>query len=92
MQQQQQQQQQQQDQQQVKMVLVVAVALIDQQQRVLLAQRPQGKAMAGLWEFPGGKVGPVIIPVQQQIQYKVATAADAAGTVAVESEGLCCCC
>jgi hypothetical protein len=48
--------------------------------------------MAGLWEFPGGKVGPVIIPVQQQIQYKVATAADAAGTVAVESKGLCCCC
>lgn len=38
------------------MVLVVAVALIDQQQRVLLAQRPEGKAMAGLWEFPGGKV------------------------------------
>lgn len=37
-----------------KMVLVVAVALIDQQQRVLLAQRPEGKAMAGLWEFPGG--------------------------------------
>lgn len=40
---------------QKKMVLVVAVALIDQQQRVLLAQRPPGKAMAGLWEFPGGK-------------------------------------
>jgi ADP-ribose pyrophosphatase YjhB (NUDIX family) len=44
------------DQQQTKMVLVVAVALIDNQQRVLLAQRPEGKAMAGLWEFPGGKV------------------------------------
>lgn len=43
-------------QQDKKMVLVVAVALIDQQQRVLLAQRPKGKAMAGLWEFPGGKV------------------------------------
>jgi len=40
----------------VKMVLVVAAALIDQQGRVLLAQRPEGKAMAGLWEFPGGKV------------------------------------
>jgi adenine-specific DNA glycosylase len=39
-----------------KVVLVVAVALIDQSQRVLLAQRPEGKAMAGLWEFPGGKV------------------------------------
>ncbi|MFP7569649.1 8-oxo-dGTP diphosphatase MutT [Marivita sp. S2033] len=37
-------------------VLVSAVALIDPDGRVLLAQRPQGKAMAGLWEFPGGKV------------------------------------
>lgn len=37
-------------------VLVVAVALIDADGRVLLAQRPQGKSMAGLWEFPGGKV------------------------------------
>jgi 8-oxo-dGTP diphosphatase len=37
-------------------VLVVAVALIDADGRVLLAQRPEGKAMAGLWEFPGGKV------------------------------------
>jgi 8-oxo-dGTP diphosphatase len=37
-------------------VLVVAVALIDAERRVLLAQRPTGKAMAGLWEFPGGKV------------------------------------
>lgn len=38
------------------MVLVVAVALIDNHGHVLLAQRPPGKAMAGLWEFPGGKV------------------------------------
>src|SRR5713226_4132868 len=37
-------------------VLVVAVALIDVDGRVLLAERPEGKAMAGLWEFPGGKV------------------------------------
>lgn len=37
-------------------VLVVAVALIDDQRRVLLARRPEGKKMAGLWEFPGGKV------------------------------------
>jgi 8-oxo-dGTP diphosphatase len=37
-------------------VLVVAVALIDADGRVLLAQRPAGKSMAGLWEFPGGKV------------------------------------
>ncbi len=37
-------------------VLVVAVALVDRDGRVLIARRPQGKAMAGLWEFPGGKV------------------------------------
>ncbi len=37
-------------------VLVVAVALIDADGRVLLAQRPAGKPLAGLWEFPGGKV------------------------------------
>jgi len=40
----------------MKLVLVAAVALIDADGRVLLAQRPQGKSMAGLWEFPGGKV------------------------------------
>lgn len=39
-------------------VLVVAVALIDGDGRVLIAQRPEGKQMAGLWEFPGGKVEP----------------------------------
>ena len=39
-------------------VLVAAVALIDADGRVLLAQRPAGKPMAGLWEFPGGKVSP----------------------------------
>ncbi len=38
------------------LVLVVAVALIDTDGRVLLAQRPPGKDMAGLWEFPGGKL------------------------------------
>jgi 8-oxo-dGTP diphosphatase len=41
-----------------KLVLVAAVALVDGDGRVLLAQRPEGKAMAGLWEFPGGKVDP----------------------------------
>jgi 8-oxo-dGTP diphosphatase len=40
----------------VPVVLVAAVALIDADGRVLLAQRPAGKEMAGLWEFPGGKV------------------------------------
>lgn len=39
-----------------KLVLVTAVALIDADGRVLLAQRPEGKSLAGLWEFPGGKV------------------------------------
>ena len=38
-------------------ILVSAVALIDVDDRVLIAQRPEGKSMAGLWEFPGGKVG-----------------------------------
>lgn len=37
-------------------ILVVAVALVDTEGRVLIAQRPEGKSMAGLWEFPGGKV------------------------------------
>lgn len=40
----------------LKTVLVVAAALIDADGRVLIAQRPEGKSMAGLWEFPGGKV------------------------------------
>lgn len=41
-----------------RLVLVAAVALIDADGRVLIAQRPEGKAMAGLWEFPGGKFEP----------------------------------
>ena len=40
----------------MKTVLVSAVALIDPDGRVMLAQRPEGKSLAGLWEFPGGKV------------------------------------
>lgn len=46
----------------MKTVLVSAVALIDVDGRVLLAQRPEGKSMAGLWEFPGGKVEEGEIP------------------------------
>jgi len=42
----------------VKLVLVAAVVLVDPDGRILLAQRPEGKSMAGLWEFPGGKVEP----------------------------------
>ncbi|WP_407965736.1 8-oxo-dGTP diphosphatase MutT [Bartonella sp. C271] len=38
------------------LLLVVACALLDPNNRVLLAQRPQGKSLAGLWEFPGGKI------------------------------------
>src|SRR5216683_8048402 len=43
-------------------VLVAAVALIDADGRVLLAERPEGKHLAGLWEFPGGKVQPAETP------------------------------
>ena len=41
-----------------KLTLVVACALVDADRRVLLAQRPEGKSLAGLWEFPGGKIEP----------------------------------
>jgi 8-oxo-dGTP diphosphatase len=40
----------------VRLVLVAACALIDPDGRILIAQRPEGKSMAGLWEFPGGKI------------------------------------
>ncbi|MFM8700248.1 MAG: 8-oxo-dGTP diphosphatase MutT [Hyphomicrobiales bacterium] len=39
-----------------RLLLVVACALLDQDGRILVARRPEGKALAGLWEFPGGKV------------------------------------
>ena len=42
----------------MRLTLVVACALIDADNRVLIAQRPQGKQLAGLWEFPGGKLEP----------------------------------
>ncbi len=40
------------------LLLVVACALVDQDNRVLIAQRPAGRTLAGLWEFPGGKLDP----------------------------------
>lgn len=52
----------------VRLVLVAACALIDTDGRVLIAQRPSGKSMAGLWEFPGGKVEPGERPEQSLIR------------------------
>src|SRR5512143_2558571 len=52
----------------LKLTLVVACALIDADKRVLIAQRPEGKALAGLWEFPGGKVEPGERPEQTMIR------------------------
>ena len=52
----------------MKLLLVVAAALIDADRRVLIAQRPEGKQLAGLWEFPGGKVDPGERPEQSLIR------------------------
>ena len=52
----------------MKLLLVVAVALIDADSRVLIAERPPGKELAGLWEFPGGKVEPGERPEQTLIR------------------------
>ena len=49
-------------------ILVVAAALVDADGRVLIAQRPEGKQLAGLWEFPGGKVEPGERPEQALIR------------------------
>ncbi|MFO0188401.1 MAG: 8-oxo-dGTP diphosphatase MutT [Alphaproteobacteria bacterium] len=49
-------------------LLVAAVALIDSENRVLLARRPEGKPLAGLWEFPGGKVAPGETPEEALIR------------------------
>jgi 8-oxo-dGTP diphosphatase len=52
----------------VKLTLVVACALVDVDKRVLIAQRPPGKALAGFWEFPGGKLDPGERPEQALIR------------------------
>jgi 8-oxo-dGTP diphosphatase len=52
----------------VKMVLVVACLLVDADGRVLISQRPEGKALAGFWEFPGGKIEPGETPEQALIR------------------------
>jgi 8-oxo-dGTP diphosphatase len=52
----------------IRVVLVVACALIDADGRVLIAQRPPGKSLAGLWEFPGGKLEPGERPEESLIR------------------------
>ncbi len=52
----------------MKLVLVAAAALLDAGGRVLLARRPEGKPMAGLWEFPGGKIEPDETPEQALVR------------------------
>jgi 8-oxo-dGTP diphosphatase len=52
----------------IKLTLVVACALVDPDKRILIAQRPPGKALAGLWEFPGGKREPGERPEQTLIR------------------------
>src|ERR1700687_5649359 len=73
-------------------VLVSAVALVDADGRVLLAQRPAGKPMAGLWEFPGGKVDPGETPEQAlvrelQEELGIETATSCLAPIAFASHG-----
>lgn len=50
------------------LTLVVACALVDADGRVLIAKRPEGRALAGLWEFPGGKIDPGETPEEALIR------------------------
>ena len=74
------------------LVLVAAVALVDVDGRVLIAQRPAGKSMAGLWEFPGGKVDPGETPEQAlvrelQEELGIETATSCLAPIAFASHG-----
>ena len=77
-----------------KPLIVVAAALIDSDGRILVQQRPQGKAMAGLWEFPGGKVedgelpeGALIRELQEELGIDVQQACLAPACFASEALG-----
>jgi len=74
------------------LVLVAAVALVDVDGRVLIAQRPEGKPMAGLWEFPGGKVHDGETPEEALVreleeELGIATAASCLAPIAFASHG-----
>ena len=56
------------DKKNLKNVFVAAVVLVDHDGRILLAQRPEGKALAGLWEFPGGKIEPNETPEEALVR------------------------
>jgi 8-oxo-dGTP diphosphatase len=71
-------------------VLVVAVALIDPDGRVLIAKRPEGKQLAGLWEFPGGKVEPGEAPeaaVHREIREELGVEVELGGELAGPDDG-----
>ena len=75
------------------LLLVVAIALVDGEGRVLVQQRPPGKPMAGLWEFPGGKVEPGEIPEAALVrelaeELGIEIAIEALAPIAFASEGL----
>ena len=74
--------------------MVTAVALIDGDGRVLVQQRPEGKPMAGLWEFPGGKIEPgetpeaaLIRELREELGIETQTACLAPATFAIEALG-----
>lgn len=75
------------------LLLVVAVALVDAEGRVLVQQRPPGKSMAGLWEFPGGKVEPDEVPEAALVrelaeELGIQVAPEILAPIAFASEGL----